>query len=238
MEFRVRGIIPRAKVLVAALPDMGNVAGIAMEYLIRSCGLEELASATGDWPPFVVHRGRTIAFERGWYKLLGRDGYDFIAFTGNYQPPESTALFELCEKVLDLAQSVGVDTVISLGAAHTGESRLENPRVFYAATSERLCEVAERAGSVPLTDEGYITGFNGLIHGLAMERQMEGLCVLGEIDNPRVRQPGAARAVLRVLSRVIGVELDLRELDEEVARMKAERALRRGAWRGGPPGVM
>ncbi|MCS7117194.1 MAG: PAC2 family protein [Thaumarchaeota archaeon] len=238
MEFRVRGVIPRTRRLIAALPDMGNVAGIAMEHLVKCCGLEELAAATGEWPPFVVHTGRTITFERGWYKLLGRDGYDFVVFTGSYQPPESTALFELCERVLDLAQSVGVDTVISLGAAHTGESRLEDPRVFYAATSDRFCEVAERAGAVPLSDEGYITGFNGLIHGLAMERQMEGLCLLGEIDDPRVRQPGAARAVLRILSDIVQVKLDLRELDEEIARLKAERALRRSAWRRGQPGVM
>ncbi|MCS7094268.1 MAG: PAC2 family protein [Thaumarchaeota archaeon] len=238
MEFKVRSVIPRTRVMVAALPDMGNVAGIAMEHLIKSCGLEELATATGEWPPFVIHRGRTITFERGWYKLLGRDGYDFITFTGNYQPPESTALFELCEEVLDLAQSVGVETVISLGAAHTGETRIDDPRVFYAATSVRLCDLAEKAGSIPLMDEGYITGFNGLIHGLAMERQMEGLCLLGEIDNPRVRQPSAARAVLRVLASVVQVELNLHELDEEIARLKAERALRRGAWRGGPPGVM
>ncbi len=237
MEFRISRIAPRAKVLVTGLPDMGNVAGISMEVLVRSCNLEEFASALGDWPPFVTHTGSMIRFERGWYRFYGSDAHDFVALTGSYQPPESNALYELCNAVLDLAQSIGVETVISLGAAHFGEGFIENPRVFFAATSERMAEKARLHGALPLPDEGYITGYNGLIHGLAMERGMEGLCLLGEIGNPRVRQPAAAKAVLQVLSSMLNVSIDYTDLDREIEQMRAMRALRR--WRRDqPPGVM
>jgi predicted ATP-grasp superfamily ATP-dependent carboligase len=237
MEFRVLRVPPRAKVLVTGLPDMGNVAGIAMEVLVRSCNLEEFASAQGKWPPFVTHTGSMIRFERGWYRFYGSDAHDFVALTGSFQPPESSELYELCNAVLDLAQSIGVETVVSLGAAHFGEGFIENPRVFFAATSDRMAERARFYGAVPLLDEGYITGYNGLIHGLAVERGMEGLCLLGEIGNPRVRQPAAAKAVLQVLSAMLNVSIDYTELDREIEQIKAMRALRRGR-RDLPPGVM
>jgi proteasome assembly chaperone (PAC2) family protein len=70
-----------------------------------------------------------------------------------------------------------------------------------------------------------------------MERGMEGLCLLGEIGNPRVRQPAAAKAVLQVLSAMLNVSIDYTELDREIEQIKAMRALRRGR-RDLPPGVM
>ena len=237
--FRLKSTPPNVRTLVAALPDMGNVAGIAMGHLIKKLEMEVFAEVEGDWPPYVVHQASRVIFERGWFKFYGRDGLKFVAMTGTYQPPDPHSLYKLCEGVLDLAQEIGIERVFTLGAAHTTDEEIDEPRVFYATTSDVLAERVSAAGAVPLSSEGYITGFNGLLLGLAKERGIDGICLLGEINDPHVRQAHAAKAVLQVLTRVLGEEIGYEELDEEIERVKAAKRLNRMLRRHDrPPGVM
>lgn len=239
MRFKITSMPPKVRTLVAGLPDMGNVAGIAMEHLIRKLNMSQFAELVGDWPPYVRHEESKIIFERGWFRFFARDGLSFVAMTGTHQPTESSSLYALCESVLDVCDEIGIERVITLGAAHTTDDEIEEPRVFYAATSEALGEEAEAVGAVKLESEGFITGFNGLLLGLAMERGKDGICLLGEINDPSIRQAHSAKAVLQILSQLTGEELTFEELDEEIERMKAIRKLGRMLRRRDrPPGVM
>ncbi|MEM0381509.1 MAG: PAC2 family protein [Nitrososphaerota archaeon] len=238
MKFRVSKIPTRVSKLVAGLPDMGNVAGIAMEHLIYDLHLEAFATCVDTWPPFVMHNRGRIEFERGRYTLYFRDGLNFITMTGTHQPSEPSLLYELCENVLDISQQAGVEEVYTIGAAHYEDALTESPRVFHAALSDLMDEKLRSLGSAPLESEGYITGFNGLLLGIARERGLTGACLLGEIGDPHVRQPAAAKAVLEVLSKILGITLDYRRLDEEIEQIKAARALERLYKRGRAPGVM
>ncbi|MEM4590662.1 MAG: PAC2 family protein [Nitrososphaerota archaeon] len=238
MRFTVKKIPSRVKRLVAGLPDMGNVAGIAMEHLIQVKSLEPFATCVDSWPPFVIHRGGIIEFERGRFTLYFRDGLDFIAMTGTHQPSETTSLYELCENVLDIAQQAGVEEVYTIGAAHFEDGFIESPRVFHAAISLTMDENLRRSGSTPLDSDGYITGFNGLLPAIAKERGMRSACLLGEIGDPHVRQPAAAKAVLQVLSEILNVEIDFQKLDEEIEQIRAAKAWERIYRRGRTPGVM
>jgi predicted ATP-grasp superfamily ATP-dependent carboligase len=99
-------------------------------------------------------------------------------------------------------------------------------------------------GNSPI-DEGYITGFNGLLLGIGRELNISGICLLGEIDNPEIPQPRAAGNVLRVLAKTVGIEtLDVSELEEAYERIRAEMRLAEEALRfrrglgGVPPGVV
>lgn len=238
MRFTLNKIPSRVKRLVAGLPDMGNVAGIAMEHLIQSMSLEPFATCVDAWPPFVIHRGGVIEFERGRYTIYFRDGVDFLAMTGTHQPSETGALYELCESVLDIAQQAGAEEIFTIGAAHYEEGFIESPKVLHAALSKVMNEKLKSYGSSPLDSDGYITGFNGLLLGIAKERGLSGACLLGEIGDPHVRQPAAAKAVLQVLSGLLGVAIDFKSLDEEIEQIKAAKALERIYRRGRTPGVM
>ncbi|GAI94899.1 unnamed protein product, partial [marine sediment metagenome] len=54
----------------------------------------------------------------------------------------------------------------------------------------------------------------GLLLGVAKERNIEGVCLLGEVPMyaTRIQNPVAALAVLKVLTKVLGIEIDLAEL--------------------------
>ena len=69
-----------------------------------------------------------------------------------------------------------------------------------------------------------ISGLNGLLLGVAKERDIEGVCLLGEVPMyaTRIQNPAAAVAVLGVLTRMLDIEIDITEL-ADAARETADR---------------
>jgi hypothetical protein len=69
-----------------------------------------------------------------------------------------------------------------------------------------------------------ISGLNGLLLGVTKEREIEGICLLGEVPMyaTRIQNPMAALAVLKVLTKMLDIEIDLTELNE-MAKETAER---------------
>ncbi|NQT04958.1 MAG: PAC2 family protein, partial [Dehalococcoidia bacterium] len=67
-----------------------------------------------------------------------------------------------------------------------------------------------------------IAGLNGLLLGVAKEREIEGICLLGEVPvyATRIQNPMAALAVLEVLTTMLGVEIDLDELAQLAVEAK------------------
>lgn len=232
------------KFLVAGLPDMGNVAGIAVEHLIKTLGMHPFAVLRGSWPPYVMHEKSRIVYRRSQFKFYKTPLPSlFTVFSGEYQPHEPQALYELTESVAEFAKRLAVEKLVTVGAAHRGAA--SQGRVFYAATEEEMAALAEQAGAVALEDSGYVTGFNGLLLGVGKELGMAGVCLLGEIDNPEIPQPSASKNVLRVVAKLVGIEdLDTSTLDEAAEKIRAqllfaeEQARLRRQFRGSIPGVV
>jgi proteasome assembly chaperone (PAC2) family protein len=69
-----------------------------------------------------------------------------------------------------------------------------------------------------------IVGTAGLILGLARFKKIDALCLLGETRG-YLPDPNSAKSVLEVLSEILGIKVDLKGLDEEIA--KAEKMVSR-----------
>jgi proteasome assembly chaperone (PAC2) family protein len=73
-----------------------------------------------------------------------------------------------------------------------------------------------------------IAGLNGLLLGVAKEREMNGVCLLGEVPQyaSRMPNPMAALAVLKVLAKILDIEIDLADLNRiaEETREKMKQA--------------
>jgi hypothetical protein len=80
-----------------------------------------------------------------------------------------------------------------------------------------MSELAEETGG-----EGTITGLNGLLLGVAKQKGLESVCLMGEIPDwlaaATFAYPKASRSVLEVFSHIVGAEIDLSCLD----RMESE----------------
>jgi len=200
--------------LVTAWPGVGNVALIAATYLKDKLKAEEFAEI--DPSGFFDLGGVFIkdnlvempTFPEGkfYYWDSGGEGKDIIFFLAEAQPASGS--YEYAGIVLDVAQKFGVKRVYTLAAALT-EYHPDQPRVLGAASSPELLEDL-RAGDF------YIAGLNGLLLGVAKERNIETVCLLGETVKyaAKMANPSGSQSVLRVLTKLLGVEIDMAELEE------------------------
>jgi hypothetical protein len=228
--------------MIAALPDMGNVAGMGMNLLATRLAADLFAEIYAFWPPFVTYNQGIVRYVQSSYKFYWVSKYDLVIFTGDFNPSDPRRLYEICYEVLKMAERVDVKILYSIGAALRQNTSTSNG-VYGAVNNEQIFDMISKFNMKVLEGEGEIIGFNGLILGLAKERGLNAMCILGEIDNPNVIQPMTAKAILHTLTKILGIpSLDMAELEEEEKRKKfmeqqrnyLENVMEHG---GKPPGV-
>jgi proteasome assembly chaperone (PAC2) family protein len=154
-------------------------------------------------------------------------GNDLVLYTGDAQPILPEGAFRLSEAVVDLAERLGVGTLITVGAFITGRIS-DNPKVYGAASEADLVKELKSL-DVQIIDSGAVTWMNGLIPGLAKVRNLKGLFLSGETSGFMV-DPRAAMIILRVLIRKLGLQIEMKELEDQAKEI--DDALKKGKDEG------
>jgi proteasome assembly chaperone (PAC2) family protein len=222
---------PRLKspVMLASWPGIGNVSIIAATYLLHKLDFKDL----GEIEPSaffdaigVVTRDNIVEEpqfpQSQFYYFKNKPGSsDIILFIGEDQP--LTKGYELANCVLDVAERFKVGRVYTCAAAISRMHHTEESRVWGVVTNPQMSPELEK---YDLVQKGnlQISGLNGLLLGVAKERGIEGVCLLGEVPMyaTRIQNPVAAVAVLGALTRMLDIEIDITEL-ADVARETADR---------------
>lgn len=209
--------VPKAAdpVLVCGLPGSGYVGKLAADHLVSSFKLRKVAEYTSAaFPPQVsVKEDGTVDPPKGeLYFASAKKGRDLFVFTADAQPTTSEGEYELSDAVVKFAKKCGVKRVYTLAAYITG-SFSNSPKVYGAGTSKGIVESLTENG-VTLMKDGGISGMNGLLIGVAALRGLEGACLLGETSG-YVVDAGASKAVLELLSKVVGLRIDTSKLNEK-----------------------
>jgi proteasome assembly chaperone (PAC2) family protein len=205
--------------LLAAWPGIGNVAMIVANYLLNKLPFKELGALEASYffdPIGVLVRDNVVEapnFPQSQFYYWKNDGKgsDLILFIGDDQPAAKG--YELANCVLDMGQRFQIKRVYTCAAAMTRIHHTEPPRVWGVATSYQLAGDLKKYNLVQ-TGNLQIAGLNGLLLGIAKERDIDGICLLGEVPlyATRVQNPMAALAVMKVLTGMLEVEVDLVEL--------------------------
>jgi proteasome assembly chaperone (PAC2) family protein len=224
---------PRGKAcdLIAAWPGIGNLALIVAKYLREKLNAEEI----GEIEPFaffdpigVMVKDNVVEapqFPEGkffyWHSPDGKK--DLLFFISDEQP--SFKGYDLANFILDVAKKFKVKRIFTFAAAIAKIHHTEQPKVWGVATDAKLIDFLKKFDLV-LRGKLQIAGLNGLLLGVARERNMEGICLLGEVAayTTRIPNPKAALAVMKVLLKVLDVQVDLADLtriaDESDQQMK------------------
>jgi hypothetical protein len=215
--------------MLAAWPGIGNVAVIVATYLQRKMGFKELGEvvASNFFDPIgVVVRDNVVEApqfpqNKFYYWKNKGGGSDVILFIGDDQPAAKG--YDLANCVLDVGLRFQVKRIYTCAATVTRIHHTEQPRAWGVATSQ---PVAEDLEAQDLVQRGnlQIAGLNGLLLGVAKERGIEGVCLLGEVPMyaTRVQNPMAALAIVNVLTKILGIEIDIAEL-AQLAQETGER---------------
>jgi len=218
----------RSPILIAGLPDSGRVAKIVLDHLIKTLKAVPLGYLHSDYlPPRVLLKpdGMPELMKHEFYYWVNTDqtSHDLVLYTGDAQPILPEGAFRLSEAVVDLAEQLGVDTLVTVGAFITGKIS-DNPKV-YGAASEAGLVTELKSLDVQIIDSGAVTWMNGLIPGLAKVRNLKGLFLSGETSGFMV-DPRAAMIILRVLIRKLGLQLEMKELEDQAKEI--DDALKQG----------
>ncbi|MBI4284530.1 MAG: PAC2 family protein [Chloroflexi bacterium] len=213
--------------MLAAWPGIGNVSVIVANYLKSKLHFRRLGEIEASYffnPIGVAVKDNVVEApqfpQSQFYYWKNKPGHgDLILFIGDDQP--STKGYELANCVLDVAAKFQVKRVYTCAAALTHIHHTEQSRVWGVATTQ---EVAQDLQRFELTRGGalQIAGLNGLVLGVAKERGVEGVCLLGEVPTyaTRIPNPMAALAVLDALTMMLGIKIDMNEMMQVAAEAR------------------
>jgi hypothetical protein len=210
-------------VLIEGLPGIGFVANIAALHLIHELKAKlfgEIVSASFQDLAVLTETGGTRSpINELYYYKRNDGGRDLIIWYGNTQALTTFGQYELCGRVLDVAEQLGCRYMITLGGFKKEEVK-EKPEIYCAASDSETLNDALSLGAKIMVGE--IFGVAGLLIGLAKLRNFKGFSLLVETLGT-YPDANAARHALSVLSKFLNLNLDLSRLD--VATEKTQKIL-------------
>jgi hypothetical protein len=193
-------------IFVQGLPGFGNVGKIAAHLLIKFCGAKPFAELySPSFPDYVSVNSKGICnLPRYEFYAAPMEKNDFIIMTGDTQPSfdDVVAHYTLCSEILDFVAKQSCSFIVTIGGVPITE---EKAQVYVAATSPRLALEFMEKGAI-IYSKGRIAGGTGLMLGLAKERNLDGLCLLGATTGFRADR-GAGFSVFKFLMKALGNEV-------------------------------
>ena len=193
-------------IFVQGLPGFGNVGKIAAYLLIKFCGAKSFTEFySPSFPDYVSVNSHGICrLPRYEFHAAPMEKNDFIIMTGDTQPSfeEVVAHYEVCTEILDFIEKYGCSLIITVGGVPISE---EKAQVYVAATSPSLAAEFMEKGAV-IYSKGRIMGATGLMLGLAKERGLDGVCLLGATTGFKADR-GAGFSVFKFLMKALGNEV-------------------------------
>lgn len=215
--------IPSGATMLYGLPDVGLVGLIATSYLISEVDSEEIAYMDSDLlPPVVVlHEGLPHAPLR----IYGNK--DFVAVISELAIPAS-ALHTIMWTLVDWGQIKKVRMMVSMGGIPIENRQvIAEPKVYGAASTKELLDMLSKKG-LSILKEGYMVGPQALTMRYCAQKRIPAIGLLAQ-SFYNYPDPEAAAMVLRELSKIIEIKIDISKLLEkgEEIRLKARDIMKR-----------
>ena len=207
-------------ILIEGLPGIGFVANIATLHLINELKAKrfvEIVSASfQDFAVTTEGGGARSPINELYYYKRDDGGRDLIIWYGNTQALTTFGQYELCGKVLDIAQELGCRFVISIGGFKKDEVQTV-PAIYSAATDQETLKEALDLGTKVMV--GHIFGIAGLLIGMSRLRNLKGFALL--VDTLGMYpDANAARYALTALGKYLNLNIDLSKLDATADQTK------------------
>jgi uncharacterized protein (TIGR00162 family) len=207
-------------ILIEGLPGIGFVANIAVLHLIselKANRFAEIVSASfQDFAVTTEGGGARSPLNELYYCKREGGGRDLILWHGNTQALTTFGQYELCGKVLDIAQELGCRFVISIGGFKKDEVQAV-PAMYSAATDQETLKEALDLGAKVMV--GHIFGIAGLLIGMGRLRNMKGFSLL--VDTLGMYpDANAARYALTALGKYLNLNVDVSKLDATADKTK------------------
>jgi proteasome assembly chaperone (PAC2) family protein len=207
-SFKLKDII-----LIASLPDMGRVGGLVSAHIAKKTLAKDAVKVVLSDKPWVNQVDGLVEVTFDEYKILVDEKNSLVIFTGENQPQEPNAVFELVDFVINSVQKFGnIRLIISTGG-YLPLQKTDGDQVYGVATDQKLLESLKPHGVKTLSnDVKSITWFNGLILGAAKNKNIDGIGLFGEIIDPEAPQHRAAKNIINKIEKILKIQINTDEL--------------------------
>ncbi|SNQ61736.1 proteasome assembly chaperone family protein [Candidatus Methanoperedens nitratireducens] len=216
---------PRLKepILIEGLPGVGHVGKLVAEHLVEELGAKKIMEIySPHFPPQVIVEDdgttRLVRNEVYAYKSKGKN--DLLMLVGDHQSTSNEGHYELCSVFLDIAEEFKVKRIYALGGYGVGQL-VDTDTVLGAANNIKLVKELKEYGVEFRANEpgGGIVGASGLLLGLGALRGIDAACLMG-VTSGYLVDPKSAQAVLKVLSKILEIEVDMQALADRASEME------------------
>jgi proteasome assembly chaperone (PAC2) family protein len=200
--------------IFASLPDMGRVGGLVSSFLASNLETEHIANIISNPKPWVNVKDGVVESTRDIYEIYFSDREKLLILTGEMQPEDHRELLELCNTFLDFCSSIGDVKRLYTAGGSLNEMLTGEPRVVGVATKPQLREILVSSDVDTLGSEfTTITWFNGLILGMASDRNIEAIGFYGEISDKSLPQPLAAKSIVKAFAKIEHLSISTKPFD-------------------------
>jgi len=206
--------------LIASLPGMGEVGIKAITFLKDKLNAEEFGillpknyfNPVGAWIDKGIIQPTQLPQSRFYYWKNPKRTNDLILFISEAQPALEKG-YAFAERVIEVAKEFKVKRIFTFAAMPQPIDHTQEAEVWVTATSPRILEELKNY-KVKFMNSGQIAGLNGLLLSVAKDKNIEGVCLLGEIPlyAIQIENPKASLAILEVMCEILDIEIDLTEL--------------------------
>ncbi len=208
--------------MLVGLPGMGMVARTTVNYFMEFLKPELFADIPMPYlSPSIAFFEKGIVMpidrEKSPFKFYFSEKENLILFSGDIQFGYSAKDNELADKIVEMANLCGVDTIYTVIATHV-QGYVEEPEVFGVATSPELIQFLTGRGVNIADGSLQISGVNGLVMEYAQRKGVNGIALLSETAFPEALDIKACYAGIKKISEILGIEIDLSRIEIEAKR--------------------
>ncbi|PIN99628.1 hypothetical protein COT72_05105 [archaeon CG10_big_fil_rev_8_21_14_0_10_43_11] len=207
-------------VLIEGLPGIANVARISVDLLVEKLGAQKMYEIySHHFPAFVmIEDDSTITLPKIDVYHVRAGERDLILVVGDVQAADEYN-YALCEKIIELTQP---KEIITIGGMALLEAK---PRVHGVVTTPELKTKLEPYSLVFDGNDtvSLVVGAAGIFLGLAKNKNIPGFGLLVETDaSPTHFGIKAAKGVLEILAKHLALDLDLSNIENDIALYEKE----------------
>jgi len=205
----------RKPVVIMGFPGTGLVGSVAASQVVESLGMEfgGYLSSAEFAPLAAIHDYKPMPAARVHYS----EKHNMIVIISEMTIPVGSSQ-DVANKIYEFARSVDASTIISLG----GISLQDEKKGVYVVSSDQAIvkDVIARKIAKPIK-EGATTGVTGLLLSKGTLDKFPVTTILAE-SSEEYLDPKAASNVLKVLNRILGIEIGTGRLEKEAAEFSKD----------------
>ncbi len=208
-------------IVFAAWPGMGDVGLRAMEYIRSEVDAHLFAeldmSAFYSPQEVVVEEGLARFPEIPKSLFLEHHNPNMVIFESTLQVGGEDAI-TVTEAVLDVVRKLKAPRIYTAAALPYPMSYKSQPKVFFAANKKNVINKLSSKGVEPMP-EGFISGPNGVLLGIAASQNIEAACIVATIPSyaTGLPYPKASLAIVKTLAAIADIAISTQELEEQAS---------------------